>query len=170
MCMPRTRSYPKRQRLKQTLESFRRQEDVSLDPGERRKMFLQTRGLVRKAVSSRSSVCGYCPFLLTSPGAFGGSSLVPVGATKMLTRNKQIADISPASLCLGSAENYNLGSATMASYVRVPPWKRKKNGFIDRKRQLGGLWEKIHGHGVTCPSQEGKFFLFPVGLCNSHRA
>lgn len=157
MCMPRTRSYPKRQRLKQTLESFRRQEDVSLDPGERRKMFLQTRGLVRKAVSSRSSVCGYCPFLLTSPGAFGGSSLVPVGATKMLTRNKQIADISPASLCLGSAENYNLGSATMQSCVQALAWQGKENPFIERKRKLGELQQRVHGFSLA--RKEEPFFL-----------
>lgn len=157
MCMPRTRSYPKRQRLKQTLESFRRQEDVSLDPGERRKMFLQTRGLVRKAVSSRSSVCGYCPFLLTSPGAFGGSSLVPVGATKMLTRNKQIADISPASLCLGSAENYNLGSATMQSCVQALAWQGKENPFIERKRKLGELQQRVHGFLLA--RKEEPFFL-----------
>ena len=39
----------------------------------------------------------------------------------------------------GPAEKCDLGSATMVSCVRVPPWQEKENTFIEGERKLGGL-------------------------------
>ena len=49
--------------------------------------------------------------------------------------------IFPARMVyLGSAENCNLESATMVSYMQVPTWQGKgDNFFMEKKRKLGGF-------------------------------
>ena len=40
----------------------------------------------------------------------------------------------------GLAKNWSLELETKVRYIQVPAWQGKENTFIERKRNLGGLW------------------------------
>ena len=58
-------------------------------------------------------------------------------------------------VCPGSAENYNLGSATMGSHAQVPAWQGKENLFMGLKRKFRGL-NRVHGLSLADESLPGK--------------
>ena len=57
-------------------------------------------------------------------------------------------------ICSGSAENCNLGCATMMSHVQVSTWQGKETVFTGRKRKLEGYSKLSLAFHWLSPYQE----------------
>ena len=133
----------------------------------RRKMYPQTPGSAREAVSNKRLNHGYCNSLLTSPRTFGGSPLVLVWATKCCPKTNRMPDISLAKMELFRISwDCNLGSGTMVKHVQVPAQQGKEKDFLEGKRKMGRAVNKEPKafHWLSRCLERRAVFL-PFGLC-----
>ena len=103
-------------------------------------MYLQSPGLARKAVRDSGLNVGTTPICSPAPESLGVLLWSLYAPPKCLPEIYRLPDISQQRwVYLGSAENYNPGSATMASHVQVPVQHGKESIFIEEKKKWGGL-------------------------------
>ena len=97
-------------------------------------------------------------------------SSVPWSYSYLLTQIDYQLFLQQRSAYSGSAENWNSGSAPMASHMQVPTQKGKETAFIREKGTLEGYSkQRVYGF-LLAESLPGKgVFLLPVRLCYQHR-
>ena len=151
----------------------------------RRKTFPQTPGLARKAMSNSGLNVGTTSVCLSAPESSGVFEFL-YGPPKCWLKPSRLGAVSPAKkwIYLGSAKNYNLGSATMVRHINDPcneesrtlskrgrgswqggskqsvhwrNWEIKYSRFL-----LAKLWLSLIGWVLA--GQEEKVFLHPTGF------